>query len=71
MSNVVRFTGITNLDLDPNLVLQEAIDELDGVVILGYDKDGDEYFASSIADGGEVNWILDRAKAKLINIVDE
>lgn len=37
-----------------------------GVVILGYTKSGDEYFSSSIADGGEALWLLERAKQKLL-----
>lgn len=68
--NVVDFPGITKLDLDPERVLKAASGELTEVVILGFTKDGDEYFASSKADGGSVLWHLERAKLKLLNIPD-
>jgi hypothetical protein len=70
MSNVIRFTGPTKLDLDPDRVLESAIGELEDVIIIGYAKDGSEYFASSKADGGHVLWHLERAKLKLLAMVD-
>lgn len=71
MNNVVDFNGITRLNLDPDRVLNKAIGNLKDVIILGYDKEGEEYFASSIADGADVNWLLDRMKHMLMNTVDE
>lgn len=71
MGDVVRFTGITTLDLDPDLVLEAAKGQLEDVTIIGYDKEGREYFASSVADGGKVTWMLERAKYKLMKITDE
>ena len=70
MTDVIRFPGITRLDLDPDRVLQEAVGKMEGVVIVGYDKDGDEYFASSYADGGTTLWLLERCKHKLMKIGD-
>ncbi len=47
--NVVNFTGVTSLDIDPTRVLKTASDqEFDSIIIVGYTKDGEEYFASSI-----------------------
>lgn len=71
MSNVTRFTGITRLDLEPDILLKEAIGELASCIILGYKKDGEEFFASSLADGGNVVWHLERAKHKLMQVCDE
>lgn len=71
MGEVVKFPGITKLDLDPDLVLRDALGKLDQVVIIGFNKDGSEFFASSQADGGEVLWHLERAKHRLMRIVDE
>lgn len=73
--NVVNFTGITSLDLDPQRVLEQATKAgLKKVVILGYNsdvEDGDgEYFASSIADGADVVWLLERMKLKLLRLAD-
>lgn len=71
MADIVQFDGVTYLDLDPNVVLEAAIDQLESCVIVGYDKDGNEYFASSIASGAEANWIMDRCKRHLLDTVDE
>ena len=69
--NVVRFTGVTKLDLDPDVLLNEAIGKLKGAIIIGYDKDGKEFFSSSYADGGTVLWLMLRAKKALLETADE
>lgn len=70
--NVVPWNGITKLDGDPVRILQSALDAgMSSVVIVGFDKDGGEYFASSYADGADVVWHLERAKFKLMVIADE
>ena len=33
---------------------------------MGYTETGEEYFASSIADGGDVLWLMERMKAALL-----
>lgn len=72
MSNVVDLPVITTLPLDPNRVLQKALESgITEVVVLGFTKDGQEYFASSVSDGGAVVWHLERAKMKLLRLVDE
>lgn len=71
MSNIVRFSGITKLDMPADHVLESAVGKLEGVVVLGYDKDGQEYFASSYADGGDMLWLLERAKKALLEVADE
>lgn len=70
---LVRFPGVTRLDTDPTLVLKEAIEsgKLKNVVIMGYDEDEEEYFASSIADGGTVIWLMERLKLKLLRYADK
>lgn len=70
MSNVVDFPGITRLNLDPDRTLENTKGKLDGFIICGYDKEGDEYFASTFADGGEVLWLLERCKKKLMEVQD-
>ena len=70
-ADVVTFPGITTLDLPPERIIQRAADAgLTDVVILGYDKDGEEWFASSTADGGEVLWLLERLKLQLLRVAD-
>jgi hypothetical protein len=71
VSKVIPFTGITRLDLPPDRVLEGAKGKLEGVVIMGYDLEGNEYFASSYADGGTVLWLAERMKARLLEMHDD
>ena len=71
MSKVVPLGNITRLDIPPDHVLDRCTGKLEGVVIIGYDKSGEEYFASSYADGGDVLWLLERCKKKLLDICGE
>lgn len=58
--------GVTRLDLPADRVLAAAAGRLESVVLLGYSTTGEEYFASSLADGGDVLWLIERCKAKLL-----
>ena len=71
--NIILFDGITKLDLPADRVLLKAAQEadLESTVIIGFTKDGDFYFASSLADGGNVLWLLELAKRELFNKADE
>jgi hypothetical protein len=40
MSKVIPFSGITRLDLDPDTVLENKKGVFEGVVIMGWDKEG-------------------------------
>ncbi len=37
-----------------------------GVLIVGHNKDGSLYFASTYADGGHVLWLMELAKRELL-----
>ena len=41
------------------------------VVIVGFDEDGDLYFAANKADAGAVIWQLEMAKHRLLKLCDE
>ena len=71
MSNVVYLKTVTRLDLPPDRILEQAIGNLEGVIVIGYDKDGQEYFASSYADGSDALWLLERCKKALLNVEGE
>ena len=71
MAKVIQLNNITLLDLPPDRILENAIGAMDSVVIMGYDLEGNEYFASSISDGSDVLWLLERCKQKLLNIDEE
>jgi hypothetical protein len=67
LGEVVELPVITSLDLPAERVLNAAIKEdLDEVVIVGFDKDGDFYFASNKSDGGGVLWLFELAKKALL-----
>jgi hypothetical protein len=71
MGDVVVLPVVTCLDLPPERVLQAALEAgLTEVIIVGYAADGSEYFASSVGDGGDVLWHLERAKLRLLRTVD-
>ena len=67
-AKIIHFTGITKLDLPPDQILEAAVGKMEGVVIMGWDAQGNEYFASSYADGGTVLWLLERLKKHLLDI---
>jgi hypothetical protein len=69
MTNVIPLNNVTRLDLPVDRVLDEAKTKLTGVILLGYDENDDEYFASTFADGGDVLWLLERCKIALMNNV--
>ncbi|MGI9490490.1 MAG: hypothetical protein ACR2RF_32275 [Geminicoccaceae bacterium] len=69
--NVVEFDGITCLDIPPDRILERAKGELQDVIVIGYDHEGEEYFASSKADGGSVLWLLERFKKRLLEMGDD
>ena len=66
MTNVILFNGITKLDLPPDRVLEKAARDCEIAVVIGWDKEGQFYFASSVADGGEVLWLIEQAKKRLL-----
>lgn len=69
MGELVIWHGVTTLDLPPDRILEQTIGKgLTGVVIMGYDADGMEFFSSSYADGGTVLWLMEKLKLKLLNV---
>lgn len=75
--NVVQFPGATTVDLSAGAVLKMAMEEkLDMVVVMGWDKDGNEYLASTTSDARTIIFLADRVKWKMnvqidANIVDQ
>ena len=67
-AKIFDFTGITKLDLDPDRVLTQAIGKLQGCLVLGFDQDGEFYAASSYADGGNVLWLLEMGKKRILEV---
>lgn len=71
MSKVVPIGGITRLDLPTERVLEACKEHCsDGVLIVGFDDDGELYFASSLADGGTIMWLLELTKKRLLETAE-
>lgn len=66
--NIIPLGNITRLDIPAERILEKAKGELEKVVLLGWDNDGELYFASSFPDGGDVLWLMEKAKLKLLNV---
>ncbi len=65
--NVVILPVVTSLDIPASRVLDAAVEEdFAQVVVIGWTTDGEEYFASSASDGGDVLWMIERAKMQLL-----
>jgi hypothetical protein len=67
-AKIILLGNVTCLDLPPDRILNAAVGQMESVVILGYDKEGQEYFASSISDGGAVLWLLEQLKKQLLEV---
>lgn len=68
-NNIVRFTGLTKLDLEPDTILQKAIGELKEVLIIGTTLDGNQYLASSSADAKNMIWHIETAKFMIMESI--
>lgn len=66
MAKVVPFTGVTTLDLNPDVILENLKGKLNGFVVMGWATNDEEFFASTYADGGTVLWLMERLKIKLL-----
>lgn len=72
MADIIAFTGNTRLPDDPCDALDKAKAwDLDRVVICGWSKAGKFMFGGSHSELGEAALLLDIAKAKLMQVVEE
>lgn len=71
MGEVVKGRFLTSQNSSPDMALECAAEYgLEEVVILGFDKDGEFYFASSQGDSAEVLYFLERARHELMKMED-
>lgn len=69
IDNVIPLGNVTRLNIPTDRVLEAAKGHCsDGVVVIGWDDDGTLYFASSIADGGDVLWLMEMCKKNLLEV---
>lgn len=71
MGNVVTLPVVTRLNLDADRTLENLGGKLEGFVLAGYDKDGNEFFSSTYADGADALWLLKRCEMALLKTVDD
>ena len=67
MAKIIHLPVLTRLDLDADRTLENLNGKLKGFVLSGYDNDGNEFFISTYADGGDALWLLERCKQVLMN----
>jgi hypothetical protein len=70
MAKILPINKIEHLDVPVEDVLS-IIPSLDTVIIAGWTKDGDEYFASSVDSGGTILWLIERMRKRLLEIAEE
>jgi hypothetical protein len=57
-------------DRHPDRILRQCYGQLTKVVICGYDRNGNEFFATNLADAMEVVWLMERYKHHTMHIID-
>lgn len=72
MGEVISFNGDTSKIDSPDVdaVLENAKGQLSGFVIAGYDKNGDEFFASTYGSIEKTNFLADRMKHMIMQMED-
>ena len=71
MADILDFTGTTKGDIDPDAVLEGAKGQVSDVIVLGYDRNGEEYFASARADVTAILWLLKRYEKYLLELPEK
>lgn len=67
MSEVGNFEGITKLDIPAERVLTGAAKaEINPVLVLGYDADGELYAAASTGDQAQIVHLMELFKHRLL-----
>lgn len=69
MAKIIPIGSVTKLDIPADKILEGAKGELDGLLLIGFNKDGEVYCASSYADGGTVLWLLEACKKMMFDSI--
>lgn len=67
-SNVEYLNVVTTLDSNPDNILDAAKGNLESVLVIGWDKEGEPYFSASMADGGDCLWLIEKCKKALLEM---
>lgn len=68
-NNIIRFTGLTKLDIEPDTILTNATGQLKEVLVIGTTKDGNQYLASSSSDAKNMIWHIETAKFMIMESI--
>ena len=67
MTNVVKLNTISTLPNSTEDVLNGALEaDLEDVIVIGRTKNDFHFFASTSADGGDILWLMEQAKMRLL-----
>ena len=68
---VIPLRCMTTLDIPVERIITSAEEaNLESIVVIGWEDDGSFYFASSISDGADVLWLLEKAKKQLLDVME-
>lgn len=68
-SNIIQFNNIVSAEIPCEKVLQGAIAaNLDAVLVIGWDENGEMYSASSMGDVGELLLLIEKYKKELLDV---
>ena len=70
-AKVYTFDGMTKNDIDADFVLEAAKGKMDNVLVLGIDKEGNEYFAASSSDLGDALLIVELFKKRIVQMYED
>lgn len=60
--NVVPFTGLTKVRLEPDHVLESAKGKLQDVIVIGWDEGGEFWASSSETSCAQLLWLIEHAR---------
>lgn len=64
---ILHWDGITTLELPVERILETALDsDLDQVIVIGVEQDGEFYLSSSKTDCDKLLWLIEVAKKRLM-----
>jgi len=71
MADIIKFPEKGTIGDIPVSEVLKGCEKLQMVTIMGYDQDGNEFFASSSGDAQEVYWLLGRFRKFLEDIAED
>jgi hypothetical protein len=71
MTKILRFSGKTALDLDPDEVLENLKGKLTGFILAGRGVDGEYFYSSTLALKSDSLWFAEKFKTAILNGEDD